>query len=155
MDSDLFFLELALKQARLACARSEVPVGAVLVDKDGVLAMGFNTVEADHDVSCHAEMHVIRLASKKREDWRLNGTTLYSTLEPCPMCAGAIVNARIDRLVYAAKDSRWGGAATQLIFKPNQFNHTVSVSYQPIQAASDLLRAFFKERRSASKGFEL
>lgn len=97
-------MSLALEQARLAAARGEVPVGAVLVKDGAVVARGGNTREAGGDVLGHAEVEVLRQGARVLGDWRLTGCTLYVTLEPCPMCAGACLNARVDRVVYGAAD---------------------------------------------------
>lgn len=102
------YMQLALEQARLAAARGEVPVGAVLVRHGIVIAAGGNTREQDNDPLGHAEINVIRQGCRVLGDWRLSGCTLYVTLEPCPMCAGAILNARLDKVVYGAPDPVMG-----------------------------------------------
>lgn len=102
------YMTLALEEARLAAGRGEVPVGAVLVKDDRVIARGGNTREAGGDVLGHAEVEVLRRGAEMLGDWRLTGCTLYVTLEPCPMCAGACLGARVDRVVYGAPDPAAG-----------------------------------------------
>ena len=102
------YMALALDAAREAARLGEIPVGACLVREGEVLATGFNTRETDRDPLGHAEINAIRAACKRLGSWRLDGCTLYVTLEPCPMCAGAILNARISRVVYGARDPKMG-----------------------------------------------
>lgn len=143
-------MSLALQAAERGGAAGEVPVGAVIVDAQGsVLAIAHNRVETDHDPTAHAEMLVIREASRRRGSPRLPDCDLYVTLEPCPMCAQAIAFARIRRLYYAADDQKGGGVEHGArIFAASSCHHRPEV-YGGIQetAAADLLRAFFKERR--------
>jgi tRNA(adenine34) deaminase len=104
------FMLLALVQADLALATGDVPIGALIVDASGrILGAGRNRREASADPTAHAELLAVRQAALARGDWRLTGTTLYCTLEPCPMCAGALVNARVSRVVYGCDDSKGGG----------------------------------------------
>lgn len=111
--SDVRFMEMALEEARQAAREGEIPVGAVLVREGQVLARDHNRREQDRDATAHAEVMVIREACRKLQRWRLSDTTLYVTLEPCPMCAGAIWNARVGRLVYGAWDSAAGACGSQ------------------------------------------
>ncbi|WP_347474784.1 tRNA adenosine(34) deaminase TadA [Sulfobacillus thermosulfidooxidans] len=144
------FMELALQEAKNAAQSGEVPVGAVLIRDDGtVLAKNHNRREQDHDPTAHAELLVIREAAQKLGGWRLNGTTLLVTLEPCIMCAGAILLSRIDRLIYATPDPK-GGAVHSLYQTLNdaRLNHQVEVmSGLQQEAAQNLLREFFRARR--------
>ncbi len=145
----------ALDQARLAQSHGEVPIGCVIVDNltNQVIGAGYNRRESDHDATAHAEILAIRQAGLARGHWRLTDCTLYVTLEPCPMCAGAIVNARIPRLVYAADDPKAGAVATlfQLCTDP-RLNHRVEVVGALLAADSArLLQDFFKAQRALGK----
>lgn len=143
-------MTLALQAAERGAAAGEVPVGAVIVDARGdVLAIAHNRVETDRDPTAHAEMLVIRDASRQRGSPRLPDCDLYVTLEPCPMCAQALALARIRRLYYAAEDQKGGGVEHGArVFAAASCHHRPEV-YGGIQetAAADLLRTFFKERR--------
>lgn len=143
----------ALLAAEEAAGRGEVPVGAVVARGDEVLAVAANEREATGDPTAHAELLAIREAAKTTGGWRLAGCTLYATLEPCPMCAGAAHAARVERLVYAAPDPKAGYAGT-LHDTPRdpRLNHTVAVERGFLEEeAADLLRSFFKERRNAPR----
>ena len=142
-------MEQALAQAREAEAAGEVPVGAVLVQDGEVIAAGHNASVGAHDPSAHAEILVLREAGRLRTNYRLPGTTLYVTLEPCPMCAGALVQARVERLVYGAADPRAGAAGTVFdIVRSSALNHRLEVEAGVCgEAAAELLRAFFRARR--------
>jgi tRNA(adenine34) deaminase len=143
-------MELALEEARRAGERGEVPVGAVLVDETGlVLARAGNRSIELHDPSGHAEMLALREAGRKIGNYRLPGTTLYVTLEPCIMCAGAFVHARISRLVYGAMDPKAGAIdSVYSIGSDNLLNHRLLVqSGIMAEESANLLRAFFKDRR--------
>ena len=143
------FMRLALQQARRAAELDEVPVGAVVVLNDRVIAVGCNSPIAEHDPTAHAEINALRAAGKCVGNYRLPGATLYVTLEPCQMCAGAIVHARIARLVYGAADARTGVAqsAAQLFAAPYH-NHRPEVFGGVLAAeCGALLQEFFSERR--------
>ena len=143
----------ALLAAEEAAGRGEVPVGAVVARGDEVLAVAANEREATGDPTAHAELLAIREAAKTSGGWRLAGCTLYATLEPCPMCAGAAHAARVERLVYAAPDPKAGYAGT-LHNTPRdpRLNHTFAVERGLLEEeAADLLRSFFKERRNAPR----
>lgn len=150
IDDDLTWMRHALDLAQRAEAQGEVPVGAVLIAADGtLLAEGWNQPVSAHDPSAHAEMWVMRDAARRINNYRLNGATLYVTLEPCIMCAGAMVHARIRRLVYAADDPK-SGAVNSLyqILADSRLNHQVLVEQGVLaEAAGDLLRTFFRKRR--------
>ena len=142
-------MTLALELAREAEAGDEVPVGAVLVKDGRVIGQGRNSPISRHDPTAHAEIVALRAAGQESANYRLPGTTLYVTLEPCPMCAGAMLQARIERLVFACKDPRSGaaGSVLDLLHEP-QLNHQVQVDSDVLEAESrDLLQAFFRARR--------
>ncbi len=140
----------ALETARQGAARGEVPVGAIIIRNDVELARAHNLREQTNDPTAHAELIAIREASRKIGDWRLIDTTLYVTLEPCPMCAGAIVLARIPRLVYAAPDPKSGAAGTLFnLLQHRRLNHQVDVTSGVLEEASSrLLKSFFQNRRN-------
>jgi tRNA(adenine34) deaminase len=142
-------MALALEQARRAESLGEVPVGAVAVLDDMVIGRGFNMKESANDPMAHAELIAIRQAAEYLDNWRLIGVTLYGTLEPCPMCAGAMIQARLERLVYGARDIRFGadGSVVELLSEP-RFNHRVSVTSGVLEAeAAGLMRDFFQRLR--------
>ena len=147
--TDYDFMGLALDQARQAAAAGEVPIGAVLVLDGEVIAHAYNLRETDQDATAHAEMLVIRDACRKLGRWRLSGATVFVTIEPCPMCAGALVMSRVKRLVYGSPDFRAG--AVESIFNIVQhpaLNHrlTVTAGVRQEECAA-VMQAFFRERR--------
>ncbi len=147
--SDGEWMELALAQARRAADREEVPVGAVLVTAGGDAFEDHNRTRERDDPTAHAETLVIRAAARAVGDWRLVGSTLYATLEPCAMCAGAAVLARVDRLVFGAPDPRGGmcGSLENLV-QDERLNHRMEVRRGPgAEESGRLLRSFFRERR--------
>ena len=139
----------ALEQARQASKRGEVPVGAVIVRESAVISRAHNTREHSKDATAHAEVLAIRSASRGVGDWRLTEATLYVTLEPCPMCAGAIVLARIPRVVFAASEPKFGAAGSVFdILREARLNHRVDVVKGVLAEESRaLLQSFFRERR--------
>jgi tRNA(adenine34) deaminase len=143
----------AIAQAQRAARMDEVPVGAVVVFQGAVIAEACNTRESSQDPTDHAEMTAIRLAAAALNSWRLNDCTLYVTLEPCPMCAGAIVNARIGRLVYGATDPKMGAVSTLYqLCTDRRLNHRVAVRRGVCAAeCGQLLSAFFRRRRAARR----
>ena len=145
-------MERALSEARLGAERDEVPVGAVLVAPDGTVLADHNCTREATDPTAHAEVRVIRRAAERLGDWRLLDHTLYVTLEPCAMCAGAIVLARIPRLVFAARDPKAGmcGSLDNLV-EDERLNHSVTVEAGLLgDEASTLLRDFFGARRRSA-----
>jgi tRNA(adenine34) deaminase len=147
--SDRQAMDAALEQARLAAEGGEVPIGAVVVYNGVIVARAQNCMIRHVDPTAHAEMIALRTAAKAVSNYRLNGCTLYVTLEPCAMCAGAAVHARIDRLVYAASDPKAGACGSVLgVLNHPQLNHQMQVE-QGIGAdeSAELLRGFFRERR--------
>jgi len=142
-------MEAALGEARAAAAAGEVPIGAVAVHGGKIIGRGQNRVLRDNDPTAHAEIVAMREAAAALGNYRLNGCTLYVTLEPCAMCAGAMIHARLDRLVYAALDPKTGAAGSVLeVLNHPRLNHQMQVE-QGILAdeAGELLRTFFRERR--------
>jgi tRNA(adenine34) deaminase len=149
-ERDLEFMQLALEQAQLAKASGEVPVGAVLVANDQVIATGHNQPITQNDPSGHAEMLALRSAGKSLGNYRLPNTTLYVTLEPCMMCSGAIMHARVSRVVYGAPDPKTGCVHSVLnLFDNQQLNHHTIVEGGILEnQCAQVLKDFFKERRS-------
>ena len=151
MIDDQEAMQAALAQARLAGEGGEVPIGAVVVREGAIVASGQNRVLRDLDPTAHAEIVALRAAGAAIGNYRLNGCTLYVTLEPCSMCAGAMIHARLDRLVFATADPKAGAAGSVLsVLNHPQLNHQMQVE-QGILAdeAAELLRSFFRERRSS------
>jgi tRNA(adenine34) deaminase len=149
MMDDLEAMQAALDEARLAAEGGEVPIGAVVVSDGAIVARGQNRVLRDVDPTAHAEIVALRATAAALGNYRLPGCTLFVTLEPCAMCAGAMIHARIDRLVYAAADPKAGAAGSVLaVLNHPQLNHQMEVE-QGILAdeAAELLRNFFRERR--------
>jgi tRNA(adenine34) deaminase len=146
---DLEFLQLALDEAVAAGRAGEVPVGAVLVYQEAVLVRAQNRVLRDNDPTAHAEVVALRAAGQLLGNHRLNGCTLYVTLEPCSMCAGALVHARVDRVVYATADPKAGAAGSVLsVINHPRLNHQMQLDSGLLAAeSSELLKAFFRERR--------
>ncbi|MBU4319933.1 MAG: tRNA adenosine(34) deaminase TadA [Nitrospinae bacterium] len=148
-EKHIHFMRLALEEAILAFSEGEVPVGAVLVSEDVVVARAHNTRESSKDPTAHAEMIAIRTAAEKGSSWRLTEATLYVTKEPCIMCAGSMVNARLGRLVYGCKDEK-GGAVDSLykLLSDRRLNHQVEVISGVLEEeCAEMLIKFFKERR--------
>ena len=149
VDDDVYWMEKALDIAQKAADIGEVPVGAIIVKNNTIVAAAHNQREQSGNPIAHAEMLAIQEASKKLGNWRLTDTTLYVTLEPCPMCAGAIVLARIPKVVYAADDPKAGAAGSIYnILQDERLNHQVELIYGVCaEASSALLKSFFKNRR--------
>jgi len=146
---DRQFMQQAIGQAQLAALAGEVPVGAVLVRDGQVISKAFNKPITNHDPSAHAEMLALRQAALSEENYRLPGSTLYVTLEPCAMCSGAMLHARLERVVYGASDPKTGAAGSVLdLFSSKQINHQTSVEGGIMsEECGQLLRDFFRERR--------
>ena len=143
-------MELALALAREAAAEGEIPVGALVVDRETgeILGTGRNRREADHSPTAHAEILAIEQAAKRRGSWRLSGCTLYVTLEPCPMCAGAIINARVDRLVFGAYDEKAGSVCSLQEMFALPYNHRPRVTAGLLEGpCAALLSDFFRKLR--------
>ena len=148
---DEHYMKLALKHAQYAFREKEVPIGAVVVDENGdVISASRNRVEEDCDASAHAEINALRKAAKFKNNWRLIGCTLYSTLEPCPMCMSAIQSFRIKRVVYAAKDTRLGACGSYIDLVDNfkhPFHKIEVINGLLEEESSSLLKRFFLLRR--------
>ncbi len=153
-EADRKWMRLALSEAESALAADDVPIGAVAVRQGAVIGRGYNRREADKDPTAHAEIIAIREAAAALGRWRLDEVTLYCTLEPCSMCAGAMVLARLPRLVYAAGDPKAGAAGSIIdITRHHRLNHHVHVeSGLYAEEAAELLRAFFRRLRAQSQG---
>lgn len=149
MKEDAYYMNMALQHAVIAAESGEVPVGAVLVTADGQTFAAHNAPITLHDASAHAEMRAIRAACEAIGNYRLTGSTLYVTLEPCTMCAGAIVHARIRRLVYGAADPKTGAVASLYrILSDERLNHQPEVTGGTMaEPCGALLKRFFRQRR--------
>lgn len=147
------YMRLALAEADVAAAEGEVPIGAVVVCDGEVIARAHNRRETDHDPSAHAEFAAMVAASHALERWRLTGCTVYVTLEPCLMCAGLMVNARIDRCVYGASDPKGGALGTLFdVSHDERLNHEFAVTSGVLaEECAEQLRTFFKRRRAENK----
>ena len=146
-------MKAALKQAEKALALGEVPIGAVIVENGRIIGRGYNRRNTDHTTLAHAEITATGKAHKKVGDWRLEGCTLYVTLEPCQMCAGALVQSRIDRVVIGAPSYKSGCGGTLMnILQNNEFNHQVETVTGVMQEeCTAILQKFFKELRRRNK----
>ena len=150
---DVKFMKEALKQAQKALALGEVPIGAVITMDGKIIGRGYNRRNTDHTTLAHAEITAIRKANRRIGDWRLEGCTLYVTLEPCQMCAGALVQSRIDRVVIGAPSLKSGCGGTLLnILQNNEFNHQAAIDTGLLQEeCTAILQQFFKELRARNK----
>lgn len=147
------YMKEAIKQAKKAYAIDETPIGCVIVYEDRIIARGYNRRNTDKSTLAHAEITAIKKACKKLGDWRLEGCTLYVTLEPCPMCAGAIVQSRIDRVVVGSMNPKAGCAGSVLnILQTEGFNHQTELTTGILkEECSQLMTGFFKELRMRKK----
>lgn len=150
---DIKFMKLALRKANIAKNILEVPIGAIIVDENfNIIASGYNTKEKTKNTLNHAEMIAIKKASKNLNNWRLENCTLYTTLEPCPMCMGAIINSRIKRVVYGAKDKKAGACGSKLNLNEFNLNHKVEITENILEyECSKILSDFFKRLRDDKK----
>jgi len=155
-EADIRFMQRAIELAHQAELEGEVPVGALLVKDGEIIAEGWNRSIGDHDATAHAEIQVLRKAGSVLENYRLLDTTLYVTLEPCPMCAGALLHSRVKRIVFGAPDLKAGAAGTVL----NLFQHQAAYHYAEVeqglmeQECRAQLQAFFKRRRKEKKAMK-
>ena len=144
--NDEEYMQLAYQQACLARDIDEVPIGAIIVKDGKIIATGYNQKESQYDVTAHAEMIAIRKACQKLKSWHLDGCVLYSALEPCIMCSGAIIQSRIEKVVFAAKGQRWHGLSTFL--RSHEFNHHPQIVAGILEEqCCSLLSYYFKEKR--------
>ena len=153
MTVDEKFMKAAITQARKAYTIDEVPIGCVIVQNDKIIARGYNRRNIDKNTLAHAELSAIRKASKKTGDWRLEDCTMYVTLEPCQMCAGAIVQSRMKRVVIGSMNAKAGCAGSVLnLLQMQQFNHQVeSTRGVREEECSQMLSQFFRELRERKK----
>ena len=153
MTADEKFMKAAITQARKAYAIDEVPIGCVIVQNDKIIARGYNRRKIDKNTLAHAELSAIRKASKKTGDWRLEDCTMYVTLEPCQMCAGAIVQSRMKRVVIGSMNAKAGCAGSILnLLQMQQFNHQVEITRGVREEeCSQMLSQFFRELRERKK----
>lgn len=151
--SDEYWMQYAIELAKKAQLEGEVPVGAVVIAEGEVIGEGWNQSITNHDPSAHAEMIAIRQAGQHIENYRLVNSTLFVTLEPCPMCAGALVHSRIGRIVYGASDYKTGAAGSVMnILQNPRLNHQVEITRGVLQdSCSQLISSFFKQRRAEKK----
>lgn len=150
MDENIKFMKEALKEAEKSYRKEEIPVGAVIVKDGKIISRGHNTKETKLDPTKHAEIIAIQKASKKLQTWRLSGCTMYVTLEPCSMCAGSLIQARIDKVVIGAMDEKTGACGSVLnLLSDYKFNHTVQIETGIMQEeCKKILQQFFKELRA-------
>lgn len=155
-DEDEKWMIEALKQAFTAFQKDEVPVGAVLVHNHSIISRGYNQVELLKDATAHAEMLCLTSGSAQLEDWRLEGTTLYTTLEPCAMCAGALFLSRVPKVVWGAKDIRHGaGGSWTDLFALKHPTHQIEVKEGVLAPYSaELMKRFFEQQRKKKKSLE-
>lgn len=153
LQQDIFWMRRALALAELAESQGEVPVGAVLVQDGDIISEGWNQTIQTHDPTAHAEIVALRQAGKIMSNYRLPTLTLYVTLEPCPMCAGALVHSRISRMVVATQDPRTGAAGSLMnLVQHEKLNHQIEVEFGILQKeASEMLSSFFKRKRALAK----
>ncbi|PHM49136.1 tRNA adenosine(34) deaminase TadA [Xenorhabdus miraniensis] len=154
--SDEYWMRRAIELAMQAQEKGEIPVGAVLVADNEIIAEGFNHPITDHDPTAHAEIIALRRGGMQLQNYRLLNTTLYVTLEPCVMCAGAMVHSRIQRLVYGASDMKTGAAGSLIdILRHPGMNHQIDITGGVLaQECSTMLSAFFKQRREQHKALK-
>ena len=152
MDLDQKFMKLAICQAQKAKEMDEVPIGAIAVLDGKVIARAHNTREKTGNALNHAEVLAIQKACKKVGNWRLDEVTLYVTIEPCPMCMGSMLNARLKRLVYGADDKKGGACGTLYNLNDGKYNHTISVTKGVLKDdCANIIRTYFEDKRRKNK----
>jgi len=153
MNKDEKWMRIALNEANLAMDENEIPVGAVLVKNDKLIAQSHNRPINKNDPTAHAEIELLRKAGEQQKNYRLIGSTLYVTLEPCAMCFGAMIHARIERIVFGASDPKTGVCGSCINLNEEKiFNHKISITRGILEEeSSKLLRLFFKSRRDKQK----
>ena len=149
MNKDKKWMQIAIDEAKLAMRENEIPVGSVLVKNEIIIAKAHNQSILNNDPTAHAEIQLLRKAGKKQENYRLGGSTLYVTLEPCSMCFGAMIHARIERIVFGAFDPKTGVCGSCIdLNKESFFNHKISITGGILdKECSELLKLFFKSKR--------
>ena len=149
MTKDEKWMQIAIEEAKLAMKENEIPVGSVLVQNEKIIAQAHNQPIINNDPTAHAEIQLLRKAGKQQENYRLGGSTLYVTLEPCAMCFGAMMHARIKRIVFGALDPKTGVCGSCIdLNKESFFNHKISITRGVLEKeCGDLLRLFFKIKR--------
>ena len=152
-DTDVKYMKEAIRQAKKAYAIGEVPIGCVIVRDGKIISRGYNRRTIDKNTLAHAELAAIKKASKKLDDWRLEGCTMYVTLEPCQMCAGALVQSRIDRVVVGCMNPKAGCAGSILnLLQMPEFNHQVELETGVLEEeCSQMMKSFFRELRETKK----
>ena len=150
MTKDEKWMKVAINEAKLAMKENEIPVGSVLVQNEKIIAKAHNQPIKNNDPTAHAEIQLLRKAGKKKENYRLGGSTLYVTLEPCAMCFGAMIHARIERIVFGTSDPKTGVCGSCIdLNNESFFNHKISITGGILDnECSELLRLFFKSKRS-------
>ena len=150
MNKDEKWMQIALNEANLAMNENEIPVGAVLVKNDRLIAQSRNQPIKTNDPTAHAEIQLLRKAGEQQKNYRLIGSTIYVTLEPCTMCFGAMIHARIERIVFGASDFKTGVCGSCInLNKENFFNHKISITGGVLEnESSELLKLFFKSKRN-------
>lgn len=149
-EHDKRYMKIAIEQAQIAQENGDVPIGAIIVHNDTIIAKAYNQKEQLQDPTAHAEIIALTQAAAARQSWRLEGCTMYVTLEPCPMCAGALVLARIERLVYGCDDAKTGAVKSLYnMVQDDRLNHKIEVTSSVLaDDCSKLLQQFFQKRRS-------
>ena len=149
MTKDEQWMKIAIEEAKLAMNENEIPIGSILVQNEKIIAKAHNQPIGNNDPTAHAEIQLLRKAGKQKENYRLIGSTLYVTLEPCAMCFGAMIHARVERIVFGALDPKTGVCGSCMdLNKENFFNHKISITGGVLEKeSSDLLRLFFKSLR--------
>ncbi|NGX57037.1 MAG: tRNA-specific adenosine deaminase [Candidatus Anoxychlamydiales bacterium] len=153
MNKDEYFMMMAIKEAEIAYEKNEVPVGCIIVFEGNIIAKAHNQVELLKDATAHAEMLALTVASSYMNNFRLLNTTMYTTLEPCIMCAGAIINSRVSRLVYGAKDIRVGSHGSFInVFEKKHPIHNLEITGGILEEnSSNILKKFFEKQRKKTK----
>ena len=157
MTQDEKYMKAAIREAKKAYRLDEVPIGCVIVQNDKIIARGYNRRNTDKNTLAHAEVSAIKKASKKTGDWRLEDCTMYVTLEPCQMCAGAIVQARVDRVVMGSRNAKAGCAGSVInLLQMEEFNHQVELTEGVLkEECSALMSGFFRELREKKKNSKI